>query len=83
MVDKAEPISLSGLGYGQSGVCRDQSGLGQPKTTREVYGNWLSPDWALVWHHTENRDQTTTLVVGHPDIYVRERRKRIGEFDEN
>ena len=29
MVDKAEPISLSGIGYGQSGVGRDQSGVGR------------------------------------------------------
>ena len=29
MVDKAEPISLSGLGYAQSGLGRDQNGLGR------------------------------------------------------
>ena len=29
VVDKAEPISLSGLGYAQSGLGRDQSGLGR------------------------------------------------------
>ena len=32
MVDKAEPISLSGLGYAQSGLGRDQSGLGRDQS---------------------------------------------------
>jgi hypothetical protein len=34
MADKAEPISLSGLGYAQSGVGRDQhqSGLGRDQS---------------------------------------------------
>ena len=36
------------------------------QTTREFLGHWLSPDWAVMWHHTENRDQATTTVVGYP-----------------
>jgi hypothetical protein len=32
MVDKAEPINLSGLGYVQSGLGRDHSGLGRDQS---------------------------------------------------
>jgi hypothetical protein len=32
MVDKAEPISLSGLGYAQSGLGRDESGIGRDQS---------------------------------------------------
>ena len=41
------------------------------QTTREFPGHWLSPDWALVWHHTTNHDQATTTVVGYPGYMQR------------
>jgi hypothetical protein len=37
------------------------------QTTMEFPGHWLSPDRAVMWHHTENRDQATTTVVDYPD----------------